>query len=36
MRVEYYVGLDAQKRTLSIAYAAADGSNPVLHSNCRR
>ena len=28
---EYYIGLDVHKSTISIAYAAADGSDPVLY-----
>ena len=28
---EYYIGLDVHKSTISIAHAAADGSDPVLY-----
>ena len=30
-KLEYYIGLDVHKSTISIAYAAADGSDPVLY-----
>ena len=31
---KYYIGLDVHKSTISIAYAAADGSAPVFYGNC--